>query len=50
MLLVTPFPNLPVLARQHDPWPLARFLRDGFRADKVLATRWAGFCRLAHAK
>ena len=37
MLLVTPFPNLPVLARQHYPWLPAWFLRDGFRADKALA-------------
>jgi pimeloyl-ACP methyl ester carboxylesterase len=37
MLLVTPFPNLPVLAKQHYPWVPAWFLRDRFRADEALA-------------
>ena len=37
MLLVTPFPNLPVLAKQHYPWVPAWFLRDRFRADQALA-------------
>jgi len=37
MLLVTPFPNLAVLARQHYSWLPAWFLRDSFRADKALA-------------
>ena len=37
MLLVTPFPNLPALAKQHYPWLPAWFLRDGFRADQALA-------------
>jgi pimeloyl-ACP methyl ester carboxylesterase len=37
MLLVTPFPNLPALARRHYPWLPAWFLRDGFRADQALA-------------
>jgi pimeloyl-ACP methyl ester carboxylesterase len=37
MLLVTPFPNLVVLARQHYPWLPAWFLRDGFRADQALS-------------
>ncbi len=38
MLLVTPFPNLNMLARQHYPWLPAWFLRDRFRADEALAT------------
>ena len=37
MLLVTPFPHLPALAKQHYPWLPAWFLRDGFRADQALA-------------
>ncbi len=38
MLLVTPFPNVAVLAQQHYPWLPAWFLRDRFRADAALAT------------
>ncbi len=38
ILLVTPFPNLAVLAQQHYPWLPAWFLRDRFRADAALAT------------
>ena len=37
MLLVTPFPNLPVLAKQHYPLLPAWFLRDGFGADEAMA-------------
>jgi len=37
MLLVTPFPNLPVLAKQHYPWVPAWFLHDRFRADEAIA-------------
>jgi len=37
MLLVTPFPNLAVLAQQHYPRLPAWFLRDRFRADEALA-------------
>ena len=38
MLLVTPFPNLSILAQQHYPGLPAWFLRDRFRADAALAT------------
>lgn len=38
MLLVTPFPNLSMLAQQHYPRLPAWFLRDRFRADAALAT------------